>query len=191
MSLAIRCSLTQAGVLQRIATALGTLPVRGVVTTGPAIDPASIAAPANVSVLRSAPHSEVLRHASALVTHAGHGTVIKGLAAGVPVVALPMGRDQDENAARLVHAGAGLRLKPKAPPPKIAAAVRRVLDEPSYAEEARRIAHVIAEETARDTVADELEALADPKGPDPAPAPARARRPRRPHAPNGVRPLGG
>ena len=150
----------QAGVLGRIASALGTLPVRGVVTTGPAIDPASIAAPANVSVVRSAPHTEVLRHASALVTHAGHGTIIKGLAAGVPVVALPMGRDQDENAARLVHAGAGLRLRAKASPEKIAAAVRRVLDEPSYAEGARRVAHVIAQETARDQVADELEALA-------------------------------
>ena len=154
----------QAGAIQRIATALGTLPVRGVVTTGPQVAPAAIAAPANVTVIRSAPHSEVLRHASALVTHAGHGTVIKGLAAGVPVVALPMGRDQDENAARLVHAGAGLRLKPKASPGKIAGAVRRVLDEPSFTDAARRIAHVIAQETAHDLAADELEALAGDGG---------------------------
>ena len=150
----------QRDVLQRIATAMGTLPVRGLITTGPQIEPASISAPANVSVVRSAPHREVLRHAAALVTHAGHGTVIKGLAAGVPVVALPMGRDQDENAARVVHAGAGLRLKPKAPAEKIATAIRRVLDEPAYAEAARRIAGVIAEETAHDQAVDHLEALA-------------------------------
>ena len=154
----------QADALQRITTALGWLPVRGVVTTGPQVDPAAIDAPANVSVIRSAPHAEVLRHAGALVTHAGHGTIIKGLAAGVPVVALPMGRDQDENAARVVRAGAGLRLKPKAAPEKIAAALRRVLDEPSFADGARRIAHVIAQETAHDQAADELETLAAAHG---------------------------
>ena len=71
-----------------------------------------------------------------------------------------MGRDQDENAARAATAGAGVRLKQKASPEKIAGAVRRVLDEPPFAENARRIAAVIAQETARDHAADELEALA-------------------------------
>ena len=66
--------------------------------------------------MERAPHSEVLRHASAVVTHAGHGTVLKALAAGVPVVAIPLGRDQLDNAARVAHHGAGLRLKPKARP---------------------------------------------------------------------------
>ena len=151
----------QGDVLQRIADGLGTLPVRGLVTTGPQVAPEDIAAPDNVTVVRSAPHTEVLRHASALVTHAGHGTVIKGLAAGVPVVALPMGRDQDENAARVVHAGAGLRLKPKASADRIAAAVRSVLDEPAYTTAARRVAAVVAQETAHDAAAEELEALAE------------------------------
>jgi MGT family glycosyltransferase len=146
-------------VLQRAATALGRLPVRGLVTTGRAIPVDSIDAPANVTVVERAPHSEVLRHASAIVTHAGHGTVIKALAAGVPVVALPMGRDQLDNAARVVHHGAGLRLKPKASADAIAAAVRRVLDEPSFAANARRMAAAIAEETAHDQAVQELERL--------------------------------
>jgi UDP:flavonoid glycosyltransferase YjiC (YdhE family) len=107
-----------------------------------------------------APHSEVLRHASAIVTHAGHGTVIKALAAGVPVVALPLGRDQLDNAARVAHHGAGLRLKPNAKPEAIAKAVRRVLEEPSFSAAAERIAAAIAAETARDQAAEELEALA-------------------------------
>lgn len=158
----------QGDALQRVTTALGTLPVRGLVTTGPTIEPATISAPANVSVVRSAPHAEVLRHAAALVTHAGHGTIIKGLAAGVPVVALPMGRDQDENAARLVAAGAGLRLKQKAPAEKIATAVRRVLDDPSYRKAAGRIAAVIADEIAEDRAVGELEALAGAATPRPA-----------------------
>jgi UDP:flavonoid glycosyltransferase YjiC (YdhE family) len=144
-----------------VASALGELPVRGLVTTGPSVRPEEIDAPANVTVVERAPHSEVLRHASAVVTHAGHGTVIKALAAGVPVVAIPLGRDQLDNAARVAHHGAGLRLKPKAGPEAIAGAVRRVLDEPSFAAGAQRLAEAIAAETAEDRAAAELEALAE------------------------------
>jgi MGT family glycosyltransferase len=153
--------MDHAEVLQRAATALGTLPVRGVVTTGPSIPVEAIDAPANVTVVERAPHSEILRHAGAVVTHAGHGTVIKALAAGVPVVALPLGRDQLDNAARVAHHGAGLRLKPKAGPDAIARAVQRVIDEPSFGQNARRIADAIAVETAEDRAAEELEVLAE------------------------------
>jgi MGT family glycosyltransferase len=152
--------MDHAEVLQRATTALGALPVRGVVTTGPALAPDSIEAPENVTVVQRAPHSEVLRHASAVVTHAGHGTVIKSLAAGVPVVALPLGRDQLENAARVAHHGAGLRLKAKASPDAIARAVGRVLDEPSFRANAERLAAAIAAETAEDRAVEELERLA-------------------------------
>ena len=151
--------MDHADVLQRVTNALGELPVRGLVTTGPSVEPDEIDAPANVTVVQRAPHSEVLRHASAVVTHAGHGTVIKALAAGVPVVALPLGRDQLDNAARVAHHGAGLRLKPKANPETIAKAVRRVLDEPSFSAGAERLAATIAAETAEDQAAAELEAL--------------------------------
>jgi MGT family glycosyltransferase len=155
--------------LQRAATALGQLPVRGLVTTGPSIPVDSIDAPANVTVLERAPHREVLRHASAVVTHAGHGTVIKALAAGVPVVALPLGRDQLDNAARVAHHGAGVRLKPKASAASIAAAVKRVIDEPSFAANAERLAAAIAAETAEDRVVEELETLGEHAA-EPAPA---------------------
>ena len=152
--------MDHAGVLQRVTTALGELPVRGLVTTGRAIPVEAIDAPANVTVVERAPHREVLRHAAAVVTHAGHGTVLKALAAGVPVVALPLGRDQLDNAARVAHHGAGLRLKPKASPESVADAVRRVIDEPSFASNAKRIAAAIAAETAEDRAAAELEMLA-------------------------------
>jgi MGT family glycosyltransferase len=163
--------MEHAEALQRAATALGSLQVRGVVTTGPSIPVDAVHAPANVSVVERAPHSEVLRHASAVVTHAGHGTVIKSLAAGVPVVAIPLGRDQLDNAARVAHHGAGLRLKPTAGPDPIARAVRRVLDEPSFAANARRLADAIAVETAEDRAAEELEALGR-RAVEPAPAAA-------------------
>jgi MGT family glycosyltransferase len=157
--------------LQRVTTALGELPVRGLVTTGPAVSADSIVAPANVTVVERAPHRQVLRHAAAVVTHAGHGTVIKSLAAGVPVVAIPLGRDQLDNAARVVHHGAGLRLRPKASAQAIAGAVKRVVEEPSFAAGARRIADAIAVETADDRAAEELEGLAE-RAAEPAPAAA-------------------
>ena len=161
--------MDHAEVLERVATALGSLPVRGLVTTGPSVRVDAIDAPANVTVVERAPHREVLRHASAVVTHAGHGTVIKSLAAGVPVVAIPLGRDQSDNAARVAHHGAGLRLKPKASVDAIARAVRRVIDEPSFAASARRLADAIAVETAEDRAVFELEELAgDAMGSDPA-----------------------
>ena len=153
--------MDHADVLQRVTTALGQLPVRGLVTTGPAVRPDEIETPENVTVVERAPHSEVLRHASAVVTHAGHGTVLKALAAGLPVVALPLGRDQLDNAARVAHHGAGLRVKPKAKPDAIARAVRRVLNEPAFAASAERLAAAIAAETAEDRAADELEALVE------------------------------
>ena len=152
--------MDHANALERAATALAGLPVRGLVTTGPAIPVETIDAPANVTVVERAPHSEVLRHAKVIVTHAGHGTVLKALAAGVPVVAMPLGRDQLDNAARVVHHGAGLRLKPTAKPDAIAKAVRRVLEEPSFSAAAERMAAAIAVESAEDLAAAELEALA-------------------------------
>ena len=147
----------QLDVLRRIAAAVGTLPVRAVVTTGHAVDPADVPAPANVQVLRSAPHSQVLAQAAAVVTHGGHGTVLRTLAAGVPALVLPMGRDQLDNAARVVARGAGLRLKPSAKPGAIAAGVRRLLDEPRHREGARRMAERLRAESARDEAADDLE----------------------------------
>jgi MGT family glycosyltransferase len=101
----------QIACLQRVVDALGTLPVRGVVTTGPAIDPTSLEPTANVMVLRSAPHRQILHHASLVVTHGGHGTVMKALAAGVPMVIVPHGRDQADTAARVIARRAGIALK--------------------------------------------------------------------------------
>jgi MGT family glycosyltransferase len=140
----------QLDVLRRVVAALDGLDVRAVVTAGPAVDIASLPAPPNVHVCASAPHSQLLKEAAAVVTHAGHGTVIRALAAGVPMVCLPMGRDQNENAARVVFHGAGVRVKPTASAAKIRQAVRDVLDTSRYRECARRLGKAIADD-ARDS----------------------------------------
>lgn len=117
--------MLQEGLLQRAADALGQLQVRGLITTGPAVDSAVIVAPPNVTVKQWVRHADVLPYCSAVITHGGHGTVMKALIAGVPLVVVPLGRDQPDNAARVAHAGAGIRLRKKAsvsacvrPPPR-------------------------------------------------------------------------
>ncbi|MQA80174.1 MAG: glycosyltransferase [Streptosporangiales bacterium] len=152
--------MDQAPVLRRAVAALDTLPVRTLVTTGPEIDPAEVPGTERVRVVRSAPHSTVLPHAAACVTHGGHGSVAKALVAGVPQLVIPLGRDQPDSAARVVAAGAGLRLGRKAPPGAIARAVRRLLDEPSFRIRAAELGAVMRADEASGTAIDELEAVA-------------------------------
>jgi MGT family glycosyltransferase len=150
----------QEPVLRAIVAALGQLPVRGVVTTGPTIDPGEFDAPANVAVARSAPHGDLLEDAALFVTHSGHGSTLRPLMAGVPLLCLPMGRDQHDNAARVIHRGAGLTLPAEASPETIAAAARRLLDEPAFKVAAETLGAAIrADEAARDAAA-QLETLA-------------------------------
>jgi MGT family glycosyltransferase len=152
--------MAQERVLERAIDGLGRLDARVLVTTGPAIDPASLPAAPNAVVLRSAPHARLFPEAAVVVTHAGMGTVTRALAAGVPLVCLPMGRDQLDVAARVVHANAGVRLRPSAKPGAIAAAVERVIREPDFRNAARLIgARLVADAAAQQGIA-ELEALA-------------------------------
>lgn len=137
------------GVLNRVVDALAGLPVRGLVTLGPGLRAGEVSAAPNVAVVRSAPHAAVLPRAAAVITHAGHGSVMKALAAGVPMVCIPHGWDQGDNTTRVLAAGAGLRASRRAQVPALRAAVRRVLDDPSYRAAARRLADALAAEAVR------------------------------------------
>jgi len=147
----------QGDCVRRVIDAVGSLPVRAIVTTGPALDPAGFDAPPNVEVRRSAPHSVVLRHAAAVVTHGGHGTVIKSLAAGVPLVILPHGRDQADNAARVVARGAGVKVAKDAKAKVIAAAISEVLADDGYRKAACALGEIIRTDASSGAVTDELE----------------------------------
>ena len=150
--------------LQRIADALGSLDVRGVVTTGPAVEPSSLRPPANVSVIPSAPHTRILEEAATVVTHGGHGTVVKSLAAGVPMVVMHHGRDQADNAARVVTRGAGIAVKRAASQQKIAAAVRATLTDARYRQAAQRLGASIRRDAASGALLRELQEVGVPRG---------------------------
>lgn len=142
-----------------IVEALGALPVRGLAMLGE-IDPPAAQSPRNVTVVRSAPHAAVLPLASAVVCHGGHGTVMKALAHGLPVVVMPFGRDQKDNGARVQVAGAGLSISPGASPARIADAIRRMLEEPRFRLAAQRLAAIIARDLKEDRAVTEMEELA-------------------------------
>jgi len=152
--------MDQRPLAERVVAALGELDVRGLVTTGPAIDPAGLPRPANVEIREFVPHAAVLPEASAMITHAGMGTVHAGLAAGVPLVCVPDARDQPDVAARVVGRGAGVRLGRRPSAAKLRAAVTEVLADPSYRVAAERLGEAFAREDGAERTADELEALA-------------------------------
>jgi MGT family glycosyltransferase len=81
-----------------------------VVATLPAADPGSVRVPANARVERFISHGPVLERAVCVVTHGGMGLTQRALARGVPVCAVPFGRDQLEVARRVQVARAGTRL---------------------------------------------------------------------------------
>ncbi|SFS12281.1 glycosyltransferase [Yoonia litorea] len=153
----------QAGHLEQVIKALGRLRtatgqrVKGIVTTGPAMRLSDFDPPENVRLVPYAPHGLLLPHADAFVTHCGHGSVMKALSCGVPLVALPMGRDQDDTAARIVARGLGLRAKPTAG--NIAKVLTRVLGDEKYTNAAKAIAPKIRADAANNRDIAELESL--------------------------------
>lgn len=161
----------QEELLRKLVQTLERLPVRAVVTTGPALDPASIPVSASASerirVVRSAQHARLFAEAAAVITHAGYGTVIKALAAGVPCLCIPDLRDQLDNAARAEALGAALVLKRSAPAPVIAATMKRLLDEPQFGERAARLGERLRAEADGPLLIQELENLVGAAKPGP------------------------
>ena len=99
-----------------------------VVATLPSNDPGALRVPANGRAERYLPHTPILKRAAVAITHGGMGVTQKALAAGVPVVAVPFGRDQPEVARRVEVAGAGVSLsRSRLRPETLRAAVSRAL----------------------------------------------------------------
>ncbi len=81
-----------------------------VVATLPAASADGLRPPPNATVLGFAPHEPILAGSVCAITHGGMGATQKALARGVPVCAVPFGRDQLEVARRVEVASAGTRL---------------------------------------------------------------------------------
>jgi MGT family glycosyltransferase len=149
----------QEAVLRRIAAALALLPLEAIITVGPAVEVGAIAPARNVTVVRYLAHRAVLPDCALVITHAGLGTVMAALAHGVPLLCLPMGREQHDNAARVAAWEAGLVLTPDADVGAISQAIRAILAAPAYRTAARHMATTIALRDGREVAVDELERL--------------------------------
>jgi MGT family glycosyltransferase len=145
--------------LRRVAAALATLPVQAIITVGSAIDPGVITPAPNVAIHRYIPHSALLPDCALIVTHVGMGTMMEALAHGVPLLCMPMGRDQHDNAAQVAACGAGVVLGADAGVEEIRHAIQKLLADPDYRAAARRMAAILACQDGRETAIKELEAL--------------------------------
>ncbi len=134
----------QAVALPRILEAVAELSIRVLLTLGDdTLPPSIVDPPENVTVRGFIPHDLVLPHMAAVISHGGLGTITTALAAGVPLICIPQGRDQPYNSQRVVAAGVGRAVAKDASPVKIAAAIMELLADPGPLNEARRFADVI------------------------------------------------
>jgi UDP:flavonoid glycosyltransferase YjiC (YdhE family) len=94
------------GLLAAILAGLRELPVTVVATTGPDVDPADLGPQSvHVHVERYIPLSQLIPTCELVICHGGFGTVLTTLAAGVPLVIIPIAADQPDNARRCADLG--------------------------------------------------------------------------------------
>jgi MGT family glycosyltransferase len=149
--------------LQRALDALGELPVHVVATTGGIVAPGELAAPANAVVLNYAAHDPIMKRAAMVMTHGGHGTAMRALRNGVPLVVIPgLAGDQPFVAAAIQEWGVGRALPGDADAAAMRSAAREVLATPSYRLNAEPRAKALAGIDGASNAAIEIETLLMP-----------------------------
>lgn len=133
-----------------------------VVATTAGVDPSGFTVPTNARVERYLPHGPLLERAACVVCHGGMGITQKALGAGVPVCAVPFGRDQFEVARRVQVADAGVMLpKGKLSPKRLRRAVEEAMTKGAGA---ARVAAGFAAAGGAVEAADALEEIVDRGG---------------------------
>lgn len=147
--------------LQRIVDAVGDLGVRGIVTTGPLIEPSALHAGSGVEIHAYVPHSELMPHVSAVVGHGGHSTTMLALAHDLPVLVLPLSRlgDQPGVGRSVQNAGAGATLRRRARRADLRTAIEDLLTRDSIRTAAARLGADIRRLDAITAGADRVESM--------------------------------
>jgi UDP:flavonoid glycosyltransferase YjiC (YdhE family) len=135
-------------------------PVRVLATTNRRAPGEPIRVPRNARLVDWVSYAREMPRCAAVICHAGHGTLARSLACGVPVLACPAEGDMAENAARLVWAGAGVSLPRRLAGPRgVRLALRRLLGDERYAGRARQLRQWTESNAGAARAADSLEAL--------------------------------
>jgi UDP:flavonoid glycosyltransferase YjiC (YdhE family) len=146
--------------LQRTLDALADFQVHVVATTAGIVAPSELAVPKNAVVLDYAAHDPIMKRAALVVTHGGHGTAMRALRHGVPMILIPgLAGDQPFVAAAMQEFGAGLALPSDAGVEAIRAAAQQILSTPSFKQSARERAKALAGVDGTANGADEVESL--------------------------------
>jgi MGT family glycosyltransferase len=124
-----------------VLAALRAAPVNLILTVGRERDPAQFGPqPPHVHIERYIPQSLLLPHCDLVVSHGGFNTVTGVLAAGLPMVVIPMSADQPYNAACCAALGVGRVIGPEErSAAAIGAAARMVLEDATYRRNAERV----------------------------------------------------
>lgn len=133
--------------------------------------------PGNCLAVGYAPQLELLRRAALCISHAGPNTVYESLAAGVPMVAIPVTNDQPGTAARIAYTGTGVVVPFKRlNAARLRSAVRQVLQDDAYRENARRLQAAITGARGLERAAEIIDGCFGPlRDARPAPAPSERR----------------
>jgi UDP:flavonoid glycosyltransferase YjiC (YdhE family) len=149
------------GLLRAALEGLAGEPVRVLATTNRRPPRRPIDVPPNARLVDWVSYARTMPQCAAVVCHAGHGTVVRALAAGVPVVACPYAGDMAENAARVRWAGLGVSLPRRFQTARgVRLALRRLLADPGYAARAARVRDWCAGHDGAATAAAEVESFA-------------------------------
>jgi MGT family glycosyltransferase len=146
--------------VQRTLDALAPLNVRVVATTAGLVKSEELEIPANAVVFPYAQHDAIMKHASLVVMHGGHGTAMRSLKNGVPTIVMPgLAGDQAPIARTMEEWGAGIALPGDASVEAIRSAAERIFSDSSYAQTAQRLSLPFAGVDGAANAADELESL--------------------------------
>ncbi len=136
-------------------------PVRVIATTNRRAPVEPLRPPRNARVVDWLSYARTMPRCAAVVCHAGHGTVARALASGVPVVGCPAAGDMAENAARLAWSGCGVSLPRRLVTARgVRLAVRKVLADQAYAQGAARLREWAERHDGGEVAARALEGLA-------------------------------
>jgi UDP:flavonoid glycosyltransferase YjiC (YdhE family) len=147
--------------LRAALAGLANEPVRVLGTWNRRLPAEPIPVPANARLVEWLSYAQTMPDCALVISHAGHGTLVRALACGCPVVCVPAAGDMAENAARADWAGVGVRLPWRLLSPlTLRLAVRRALGERSHAERAHDLAAWAAANDGVSQAADLVEELA-------------------------------
>ncbi|MBL8796741.1 MAG: glycosyltransferase family 1 protein [Planctomycetia bacterium] len=142
------------------AAAAKLLGRRSVLLVGKETNNRPAALPEGAIAVDYAPYSKLFPRAAAIVHQGGVGTTAQAMLSGRPMLVMPYGHDQPDNAARLRRLGISRTLpRSRYTPERAAAELRQLLEQPTYGVRAAEVGQRVAQEDGVSAACDALEGL--------------------------------